>query len=1628
MKWNIGPIPPGFRNPSTSQINPPVETKAQELPFGELSWKDFEKLCLCLIEEEDEVEHCQFYGTPGQGQEGIDIYAKKRSEEKYTVYQCKRVKNFGPSSIGNAVSKFLQGNWIDKSDKFVLCASDGFDSRLRADEVETQRSILEKKGIQFDTWDKYKLSSKLKQYPEIVDDFFGRGWVKAFCSIEAANKLEERLDVNEVIELRNELKNFYQQIFELHDHVFPIQFNTKTISLEKRYVFPDIDDVRVAEQSNDDFSSQHFENLGRTDLNMSNYETGEIRKHYSAFEFQQRQGFENWLYMSDHSVVLGGPGSGKSTLLRFIAIDLLSDYPQLNLLSSKWGQFIPIWIPFSSWTKRISDNLDGYSLKKFIKSWLATWGMGKLWPLIEKALNDKKVLLLVDGLDEWINEQTAKIASNRLKTFINSNKVPAIVSSRPHGFERLGIRENGWQMGSLSDFSAEQQEQLSKIWFKYLLKNQRESLNEEKLDIKVKFETERLFNELHNSPELKELAKIPLLLCLLIYHKYRKHYLPQSRFKAYDSLINHLINEHPQMRREAADITDNQFELDVNEIKLNMEYLAYNIQEHYSNGIIEYSEALAILEKFLENDEGDFRFPPYKARQYSREILEMNEENFGLIVKQSQNEIGFLHRIFQEYLAGSYISRKNQNEQKLILKTYCADSQWREVVLSFFNIISGSGNIENLIEYIRSISKETNIFNQYSIELIIYEIVFGNFNCPAQLSKDLALEAFDKVELGSWMPQRERILRLILNGLISESIQETVQLKLKQWFLNRYGWQQENIYDSMHDWPKKQEVVECLWKGIHDEKINNQRAAAKALAAIANGDPEIGNKIAFLAKTAVDANVRAVAIESLLNGWSTHKDLVTILKSARGSISPEIRLMAIIGRITKKTHTEEDLDELIYLGSWRSSLGHTWQEDIVNNIIKGWPRSDKIKKICLKSLKNGISREERLYHGTDLMILIKGYPQDEEVAHYLIEEFRKEKLPLISISDRRNFYRLLANNFKNHSGLVYAVDKWAEDTTRVDISYISSLASIGCTDKIKQILLKTLNQNNYNSRWAANSLIENWGLEDNEVKEKLTDFVFSSNEIASLIGYLIPKIILDKAKCRKRLLELLKDTNHHNHYFVLLGLKELKDTEEDNEVVDIVFDILPHINDKVIIQALIEYYPLNQKVKQFAIRELSKRTDEFSNVSIITRNYKGDEAIRKKIINKICIIPSNLREIIAKRLGDSNSEDEFTMSLLNLYDFEQNDTVKTQASISYYNLLKSSAKDIKHDLDYLDHTINAVGMDFEKRRLAAFCGLIIMKQLNNYKNKISFSNFYHYKTNIPFFRLILENLEYINASLGDDFWYDSSKGVINSLYMQEEFYLLADEFPTQRDEAINFIKNHGKDRSGFLFNILNFLSRNCPKSRLLLDHCLKAFKDESNSYGSLRDILIATKILGNHFCGDNEILEYIISNMYIGPSKEKLILVLCEVCPESEKLTTIFNEFKEEKINPGLFTSLQLICQKGETELVFNGISHLLSDCSIESMPSWIIQEFKRPLIHRIQKDNKFRDMLIKSLYNNSCSSFKATIPRLISASGKITPEFRKWCTEELNNQLSPTNSPEIGMDLVAGELRPVAHSILDIL
>ena len=145
--------------PTGGKPVPPARTSLQELPFGELHWSDFEKLCERLASLEGEPERVARYGVGGQDQAGIDVYARLPGGGGYVVYQCKHHATIYASTIRNAVDEFLENQWSQSSGRFVFCTAHTLVPTSLADEIETQAKKLgnHEPPIVLETWGLKKL-------------------------------------------------------------------------------------------------------------------------------------------------------------------------------------------------------------------------------------------------------------------------------------------------------------------------------------------------------------------------------------------------------------------------------------------------------------------------------------------------------------------------------------------------------------------------------------------------------------------------------------------------------------------------------------------------------------------------------------------------------------------------------------------------------------------------------------------------------------------------------------------------------------------------------------------------------------------------------------------------------------------------------------------------------------------------------------------------------------------------------------------------------------------------------------------------------------------------------------------------------------------------------------------------------------------------------------------------------------------------------------------------------------------------------------------------------------------------------------------------------------------------------
>ncbi len=447
--------------PDKVPSRPPVQTVIPVLPFGDLSWENFERLCYRIAGQEDKVEHCSRYGRPGQAQQGIDIYVRKRNG-RYDVWQAKRYAHYSVSTLRTAVNAFMRGSWLDKTEYFYLAVQASLSDTKIQDEVERQAGILKAKGITLIALGGEELSECLRSHPDLVHDFFGQAWTKAFFADAIDPAVLHRLDGEEFARVRAQLTSVYQTHFHLLDQgiVEPLASfrdtgSMPTLGLLERFTPPDI----LIRETRTAIAFPAIEDAGQDSTSAQPHRRSEPANR--GIEQFRRTPLFSWLSEGEQLALVGDAGAGKSTILRCIALDILGDQTCFPGLAARWGQRLPLFVSFAKWARDTGAAGGQVSLKEVVKASLQSFLTADLVGLLDRAIDERRVLLLVDGLDEWSNEQAARTALQVLLTFAGAHQIPTIVTARPRGLDKIGAIPQSWTLGTIAPLSPLQQRELA---------------------------------------------------------------------------------------------------------------------------------------------------------------------------------------------------------------------------------------------------------------------------------------------------------------------------------------------------------------------------------------------------------------------------------------------------------------------------------------------------------------------------------------------------------------------------------------------------------------------------------------------------------------------------------------------------------------------------------------------------------------------------------------------------------------------------------------------------------------------------------------------------------------------------------------------------------------------------------------------------------------------------------------------------------------------------------------------------------------------------------------------------------------------------------------------------------------
>lgn len=869
-----------------------MQTRPALLPVGELTAENVERLFTRLLETEAHIEHATLYGLPGQAQAGIDVYARTAPSldagatagKNFVALQSRRVKALTAASITSAVTDFLAGEWADRCSRFYYATSSSpRDTNLDA-AVRSAHDTLAEKGIDFEPWGAEEVADLLRDHPRLVDDFFGRAWVTAFCGEDRAAELSRRITPEQARAARDALGGLYLAAFRAQG-ASPTVTGTHTQGLSYLILDtqPASEDTPTRfttvepEQKEQPVSIQPLEEYAGTPRRMRRRIRRQVRRDpaRSADADRARTPVDEWIESARLRLLIGAPGSGKSSFLMFTAADILAAEPQSAALQRAHGGDLPLWLPFGFLCRHL-DGSTTNSVVSAIQAWVTQQGGPSAWDLTQPALDDERAILLVDGIDEWNDPASGEYALGLIESFVSQRRIGAILTARPYAVDRLNWVEP-WTKAVLAPLTHTQQVDLV---------------------TRVLAESDTIGSEGPSSPHAKsflaELTQIPALSPLLgtplflglLAKSWRGESLPPQRFHLFSALVQLLVDKHPQMRRRASSAAGSEFS--TGDMLTVLRGVAYQARVEGGSAVRPRQEMERRFREELRRDDG-LAYPAADAARVASAVLSQAEDEYGLLVPHGVGMVGFLHRVLLDQLAGEHLATLSPEAQESTLTVRAGDPTWRDVLIAGLatqvNAHVNASLLTRLCEHpeVDSVDKYELIADAIAADVAI--------TTPKQLQ--WVTEIIERVNEHADTDHRATLIASLVSMTKHASLRPLLLTTFRRWLNAAHPEPTSPLWMLRDAAVAETGVLPALMWGLRHEDEAVQLNAAHAIATRYAGDATIGARIEASVRDGATAIDQAFALLCLGTGWPDWPQLPALLEWARAQITPELRVCAL---------------------------------------------------------------------------------------------------------------------------------------------------------------------------------------------------------------------------------------------------------------------------------------------------------------------------------------------------------------------------------------------------------------------------------------------------------------------------------------------------------------------------------------------------------------------------------------------------------------------------------------------------------------------------------------------------------------------------------------------------------------
>jgi formylglycine-generating enzyme required for sulfatase activity len=326
-------------------------------------------------------------------------------------------------------------------------------------------------------------------------------------------------------------------------------------------------------------------------------------------------------------VIEGKPGCGKTTFVRWLAWMLCR--PAGPPASLTWLAGFPIWVRISELDTHIAGTMkqpragdpatavDARWIAHFLATSHEGWGLDEAF-FADKLASEDTVLLL-DGLDEAASQERRVDVVKTIREATAQYGCRIVVTTRPGAHEGRATLE-GFGMASIDELDDSGIDGFLRQWCRWLKQGDEAAAETYHAEVRCAVAV----------PEIRHLARNPLMLTSLAVLHLRRNRLPEQRVKLYEQILDWLAEQAVDRHREYK--KDSLLE--------RFGFLALGMQE-WKGGqkvAIGIDDAAALLA------------PEAQSLAPMRRFLEQAQIDSGIVTLRG-GEIAFWHRSFQEYLA-----------------------------------------------------------------------------------------------------------------------------------------------------------------------------------------------------------------------------------------------------------------------------------------------------------------------------------------------------------------------------------------------------------------------------------------------------------------------------------------------------------------------------------------------------------------------------------------------------------------------------------------------------------------------------------------------------------------------------------------------------------------------------------------------------------------------------------------------------------------------------------------------------------------------------------------------------------------------------------------------------------------